>query len=146
MQNEKIYKIQNLIFFKSQVHDFTATLGCHSELSTSSWAQWSHSWSSSLPSVLLFHTLCMVGLDTSAWECWHFPAGERSFSEHCISYRLLMELMSRNVMLSRISLPWLFCLSFRCLAKALAKFGSKSWMLLVMLKYEIGYIKNEGGY
>ena len=32
------------------------------------------------------------------------------------------------------------------MASALAKFGSKSWMLLVMLKYRIGYVKNEGGY
>ena len=69
MQNEKIHKykkFQNLIFFNIQVPDFTATLGCRSKIWTSSWAQWSHSWSSRLPNVLLFHIWCMEDLGTSA--------------------------------------------------------------------------------
>ena len=51
----------------------------------------------------LFHTLCMVDPGISAWECWNFLVGERSFSDHCISCKLLMGLVTRNVVLSRVS-------------------------------------------
>ena len=70
IQNEKILRdTKNFkISFSSnfQVRNFTVTLGCHSKIWTSSWARWSHSWSSKLPNVLLFHIWCMEGLGTSA--------------------------------------------------------------------------------
>ena len=70
IQNEKILRdTKNFkISFSSnfQVRNFTVTLGCHSKIWTSFWARWSHSWSSKLLNVLLFHIWYMEGLGTSA--------------------------------------------------------------------------------
>ena len=44
----------------------------------------------------------MVGPGISAWGCWNFLAGERSFSDRCVSYKFLMGLMTRYFVLSRV--------------------------------------------
>ena len=61
------YKIFKISFSSNfQVQNFTVTLGCHSKIWTSSWAQWSYSWSSKLLNVLLFRIWYMEDLGTSA--------------------------------------------------------------------------------
>ena len=65
----------------------------------------------------------MVGPGISAWECWNFLAGEGSFSARCIFCKLLMGLMVRKVVLSRVSFTLVALLELSLFGQSLGEVG-----------------------
>ena len=65
----------------------------------------------------------MVDPGISAWGCWNFLAGERSFSDRCISCKLLMGLVTRNVVLSKVSFTLVVLLKLSLFSQGLGEIG-----------------------